>query len=208
MGLFRKKRDPISERAKHLNDQIAALEAEIQKLNERKETPAPAPPSAPAAPARNNRSPFAAESAPAAPPAAKPAARKSSQPRLRSTAVPHGLNVPATTPSRPPSSHEPIFEDVGQERLQSNAEPATPAHYNELGVRKYDMASAWQRMKNHFRGPTASNPKLVHYLSAGSIQGLRPLRYEKRVARNRFIVLAVILVLALWGIIAIFFNHR
>jgi hypothetical protein len=46
----------------------------------------------------------------------------------------------------------------------------------------------------------------VNYLAAGSIQGLRPLRYEKRVARNRFIVLAVILLLALWGLIAIFFN--
>ena len=68
------------------------------------------------------------------------------------------------------------------------------------------MASTWKRVKTHFQGPVASNPKLVHYLSAGSIQGLRPLRYEKRVARNRFIVLAAILVLALWGIIAIFVS--
>ena len=203
MGLFRKKPDPISERAKHLNNQIAALEAEIQRLAEKKETPPPAAPS---------KSPFAEASVQAPPEPTKPSPvrptlQKSQQPRLRSTAVPHGLNVPASTPSPAPAqAHEPIFEEVDQDRIQSNSEPVTPAHFNELGVRKYDMASTWKRVKTHFRGPVASNPKLVHYLSAGSIQGLRPLRYEKRVARNRFIVLAAILVLALWGIIAIFVS--
>jgi hypothetical protein len=202
MGLFRKKPDPISERAKLLNNQIAALEAEIQRLAEQKETPPP------------SSSPFADPSipTPAAPAKAapeRPPAPKSPQPRLRSTAVPHGLNVPAASPSPAPiHAHEPIFEHVDQDRIQSNSEPVTPAHFNELGVRKYDMASAWKRVKTHFRGPVASNPKLVHYLSAGSIQGLRPLRYEKRVARNRFIVLAVFLVLALWGIIAIFISRK
>ena len=205
MGLFRKKPDPISERAKHLNNQIAALEAEIQRLAEQKETPPPAAPSS---------SPFAEPSTPAptAPTKAipaRPVPQKSQQPRLRSTAVPHGLNVPAASPSPAPAqAHEPIFEEVDQDRIQSNSEPVTPAHFNELGVRKYDMASAWKRVKTHFQGPVASNPKLVHYLSAGSIQGLRPMRYEKRVARNRFIVLAVFLVLALWGIIAIFMKSR
>ena len=183
MGLFRKKLDPISERARSLNDQIAALEAEIQKLAEQKEEP-PAPPSP---------SPFRA-SAPTPP---------SSQPRLRSTARPHGLNVPAATPAP-----EPIFEEVDQERISSEEEAPVPQPEQELGVRKNDFASTWQRFKNHFRGPAASNPKLVSYLAAGSIQGLRPLRYEKRVARNRFIVLAVFLVLALWGLIAIFVSRR
>jgi len=205
MGLFRKKPDPISERAKHLNNQIAALEAEIQRLAEQKETPPPVAP---------YKSPFTEASTPAPAPQtkaapARPTPQKSQQPRLRSTAVPHGLNVPAASPSPAPApAHEPIFEEVDQDRIQSNSEPVTPAHFNELGVRKYDMASAWKRVKTHFQGPVASNPKLVHYLSAGSIQGLRPMRYEKRVARNRFIVLAVFLVLALWGIIAIFMSRR
>ena len=74
--------------------------------------------------------------------------------------------------------------------------------FNELGVRKYDLSAVWRRLKNNFRGPATSNPRLVNYLAAGSIQGLRPLRYEKRVARNRFVALVVLLILALWGIIS------
>ena len=194
MGLFRKKADPISERAKLLNDQIAALETEIKKLADQKEqAPAPAPP----APAVSPASPFSS-----APPAAS--APPKAQPRLRSTARPHSqAPAPAATPTQ-----EPIFEQVDQDRIQSQSEPILPPHYSDLGVRRNDLASTWQRWKTHFRGPVASNPKLVHYLSAGSIQGLRPLRYEKRVARNRFIVLAVFLMLALWGIIAIFVSRK
>ena len=102
---------------------------------------------------------------------------------------------------------EPVFEEVGQDRIKSGAEPAPVSPQQELGVRKDDLASTWQRLKAHFRGPVASNPKLVHYLSAGSIQGLRPLRYEKRVARNRFILLVAILLLALLGLLAVFVRH-
>jgi len=187
MGLFKKKPDPISERAKLLTGQIAALESEIKKLAAKKDSgnASPAPPSSPAV-------------SPSDAAAARPAAAPASHPRLRSTALPHGAASPGTTTT----SQEPIFEEVGQSRIQSEMESATPAHYNDLGVRKYDLASAWKRLKNHFKGPVTSNPKLVHYLSAGSIQGLRPLRYEKRVARNRFIFFAVTLLAVLWGLIA------
>jgi hypothetical protein len=40
------------------------------------------------------------------------------------------------------------------------------------------------------------------------VQGLRPLRYEKRVARNRFIFFAAILFFALLGIILVFLTHH
>jgi hypothetical protein len=56
------------------------------------------------------------------------------------------------------------------------------------------------RIKRHFRGPPAANPKLVNYLAAGNIQGLRPLRYEKRVARNRFVALTLVFVVVLFGL--------
>jgi len=194
MGLFKKKPDPISERAKLLTSQIAALESEIKKLAAQKDPGDTTPPSPPSPAA----SPFVA------PAALRPAATPASQPRLRSTALPHGAASPGATAS----PQEPIFEEVGQSRIQAEMESATPAHYNDLGVRKYDLASAWKRLKNHFKGPVTSNPKLVHYLSAGSIQGLRPLRYEKRVARNRFIFFAVTLLIVLSGLIAFIIGRH
>jgi len=134
--------------------------------------------------------------------------RDQTQPRLRSTALPRGASVAhldtvPTPASPPPATHEPIFEEVPVDRLQSRAEtPTTPEHFNELGVRKYDLPALFGRLRNHFRGPATTNPKLVSYLAAGGIQGLRPLRYEKRVARNRFIALVVVLFAILLGLIA------
>lgn len=174
MGIFKKKADPISERTKALNAEIAALEAKIKKLNTQ-------------------------NSSENAPPV-----------RVRSTARPHGPTVPATPPLPTiPPVDEPIFEEVNQNRLQSSPEPAaSPEQFNELGVRKYDLSAFLRRFKRNFRSRPASNPKLVNYLAAGSIQGLRPLRYEKRVARNRFVVLTIVLLLALWGIIAMIWRHH
>src|SRR2546430_11192309 len=128
-----------------------------------------------------------------------------SQPRLRSTARPnHSAGAATIAPER-----EPVFEQVDHDRVKAQAEPqATPAHFNELGVRKFDLWGRWRRLKNHFQGPPANNPKLVNYLAAGSIQGLRPMRYEKRVARNRVVALTLILVAVLWGIAAFLFKRR
>ncbi|MGZ5544078.1 MAG: hypothetical protein ACXWIU_05350, partial [Limisphaerales bacterium] len=64
------------------------------------------------------------------------------------------------------------------------------------------------RLEQIFRPPPLSNPKLVNYLAAGSIQGLRPLRYEKRVARNRFLAFAFVLVVVLFGICAALIKHH
>jgi hypothetical protein len=174
MAWFTKKSDPISDRARVLSDEIAALEAQIKTLDSRLQ-------------------------------------HQSAQPRLRSTALPHSTTVQriadpvqATSQSLP----VPVFEDLNLDHLQHQAEhPGTPAHYNELGVRKYDLPALFGRIRNHFRGPAATNPKLVSYLAAGGIQGLRPLRYEKRVARNRFIVFVVFLFLMLLGLVAAFFRR-
>jgi hypothetical protein len=120
-------------------------------------------------------------------------------PRVRSTSYPEGATVPSA-PIKQRGS-EPIFEKVDRNPWKAPDEPpSTPEHYNELGVRKYDLLSLWERVKKQFRGAPVANPKLVNYLAAGSIQGLRPLRYEKRVARNRFILLALVFVLVLLGI--------
>jgi hypothetical protein len=122
-------------------------------------------------------------------------------PRLRSTAYPAGGTDSTQPGAATPRSSEPIFEKVDQNQLKAPAEPpAAGQNFHELGVRKYDLLSLWERIKKEFQGPPAANPKLVSYLAAGSIQGLRPLRYEKRVARNRCIALAVLLLLASLGI--------
>lgn len=133
-----------------------------------------------------------------------------SRPRWRSTASPHRGTInpaapaPPATPTRP-ATEEPIFEEVGQNLLKARSEAATtPEHYNELGVRKYDLPALVRRIRDHFHGPSTTNPKLVSYLAAGGIQGLRPLRYEKRVARNRFIVTVVLLFLLLLGTWVVF----
>ena len=103
------------------------------------------------------------------------------------------------------------FEDLKPANLANldlaSAPELEQGHYNELGVRKYDILSAWERLKNQFRTPAASNPKLVSYLAAGTVRGLRPLRYEKRVARNRFIALFLILIAILWGLVVALFKN-
>jgi hypothetical protein len=183
MALFKKKIDPISDRARVLSDEIAALEAQIRKLDSQLQVN-DLPPSSP------------------------------ENPRLRSTALPHGATVHRVRefdPAAPdaPAIEEPIFEEVDQNRLKTRGDAAiTAEHFNELGVRKYDLPALLHRIRGQFRGPSTMNPKLVNYLAAGGIQGLRPMRYEKRVARNRFVALVVFLFAILLGIILVFVNQH
>src|SRR5690349_6407958 len=146
MALFKKKADPNSERARVLNAEIAALEAKIKKLDMRLQ-------------------------------------HDHEHPRLRSTAMSHENTIrhapDASTRMIDPVApvvHEPIFEEVDQNRLRVRGENGnTPDHYNELGVRKYDLPELLRRVRNQFSGPSTTNPKLVNYLAAGGIQGLRPM---------------------------------
>jgi len=169
MAWYKKKPDPISDRARALNAEIAALEDRIKRLDSQRQ---------------NN-----------------PA-----HPRLRSTALPRGENATNGTaapvrPAAPAPRQDPIFESVEQHPLESNGgDSANSAHYNELGVRKYDLPALWNRIRHHFRGPSTSNPRLINYLAAGGIQGLRPLRYEKRVMRNRLILLVTVIFVVLFGV--------
>jgi hypothetical protein len=163
--------DPISDRARALNDQIAALETEIKKLDTQ--------------------------------------IQHTTAPRLRSTALPHGATIARTRePSAPPPrpAHEPVFEEV--KPLRADDETATPDQFNELGVRKYDLPALLNRLRRQFSRPESGNPRLVTYLAAGGVHGLRPLRYEKRVARNRFILLVIILLVILLGVFSIFLHNH
>ena len=176
MGWFKKKSDPISDRASALSSEIASLEAQIKRLDEKLH-------------------------------------HGQGQPRLRSTALPRGLTISHTpngpapsAPTAPPP--DPVFEEINQERLTPRADlETTAAHYNELGVRKYDFPALLERLRHFFHGPSTSNPKLVSYLAAGGVQGLRPLRKEKRVARNRFIAFTIFLLLTLLGLVYMFLHR-
>jgi len=129
-------------------------------------------------------------------------------PKLRSTAIPHGATVPrkAEAPAAKPAVDEPVFEEIKPVKPRTEVEAAD--RYNELGVRKYDLPALWQRIRDQFKRPTTSNPRLVNYLAAGGVHGLRPLRYEKRVARNRFVAFTAVLFLILLGLILVFAKNH
>jgi len=157
--------DPISDRARALNSRIAALEAEIKRLDTQlQNTPVP---------------------------------------KLRSTAIPHGATI-ARTHGLPPVPG-PVFEEV--KPVLANDETAAPDEFNENGVRKYDLPALIRRLRQKFSRPVASNPRLVTYLAAGGVRGLRPLRYEKRVARNRVILFAGILFALLLGTLLVYLHR-
>jgi hypothetical protein len=172
MGFFKNKADPISERSRQLTARIAELESKIQRLNHQTEPEDPR--------------------------------------RLRSTAYPsgrspaprqNGVNGHSNGHIHSVTNGDPVFERVDLKQLKEVAEPLpTTRHENENREDKLGFWQWMERLKRRFRGPPTSNPKLVNYLAAGNIQGLRPLRYEKRVARNRFVALTLVLVIVLFGL--------
>src|SRR3954469_13750084 len=134
MAWLKRKPDPISERERALNQEIAALEAQIKKLG---------------AEARPNDT------------------RRQSSPVHDEQGI---IGLVEASPPRNRTPQEPIFEEVDLNVLTArNETPITPEHYNELGVRKYDLPALFRRMRNNFRGPSTTNPKLVSYLAAGGI---------------------------------------
>ncbi|MGC9942986.1 MAG: hypothetical protein ABSE48_14240 [Verrucomicrobiota bacterium] len=133
-------------------------------------------------------------------------------PKFRSTATPQGDTIPRIVekPAHPPAppKAEPVFEELKSSPLSPRTDEVTPEIFNDLGIRKYDLPALWNRLRDHFHGPTTNNPRLVNYLAAGGVHGLRPLRYEKRVARNRFIALAIILFVILFGTLLVYLQHH
>src|ERR1041385_686129 len=128
MTWFRKKPDPISDRARAITAEIAAIESKIKRLDSQLHQNQP-------------------------------------HPRLRSTALPQRAvfgHAPETV-ARPAPPPAPVFEDVAKTRLKTRAGVASPEHFNDLGVRKYDLPALLSRLRNQFRGPSTTNPKLVNY---------------------------------------------
>lgn len=167
MALFRKKSDPLSERARALEAEIASLQEQIKQA----ESGQPLWPGTP---------------------------------KLRSTALPGGQKTESTS-----APAAPVFEDVDQKRLKASPPAVPPAGpHPELGPRPRDLSSTVQNLKRRFGLTPSSNPKLVKLLDSGQIQGLRPLRYERRVARNRFFLLSALLLAVLYGLFKAIMGSR
>ena len=106
------------------------------------------------------------------------------------------LNQNGAEPPDTPTVHE---LKPGDEPLPPP--PSRPPSEQPLGTSEPENETLWQWFSRRFRKPPiSSNPRMVNFLAAGSIQGLRPLRYERRVARNRFLAFTVLLVLVLIGL--------
>lgn len=160
MGWFTRKADPMNARSRELNDEIAALEAQIEKLQDATGS------------TDHHEIQTALENTPDLPP---------DPVLLPATEFPEAIPAPA-----------------------AELERDCPGLYNDLGVRKFDLYGWWQRLKGHETVPvTTSSEKIVTYLAAGRSHGYTALRKERRVARNRFIILTLVLLAVLWSILSL-----
>lgn len=118
------------------------------------------------------------------------------EPKWRSTARPH-----STTAAAQEAANRAGFEDLRQQRPgRGTPKPVTPARLNPHGIAKFDLAGMIRRWRQRFGRPSPRQPQLVTYLAAGGIHGLPALRHEKRVARNRFLLLCAAFLVVSAGI--------
>lgn len=183
MGWFKRKADPLQTRARDLNAQIAELEARIQRLSSHLPPPQSSPGPVTPISARTK----AAAAAPSA--GASPRAERDPSPSRPAAAV--AMPRPAPRPS-----------------VVAPEPAAHPELYNELGVRKFDLAGAWRRWMSWWRPPPPSNPHLVKYLAYGGLREPVALRFEKRVARNRFLMLVGAFLVVLWFLLALLRHNQ
>ena len=93
------------------------------------------------------------------------------------------------------------LHDLKQKDQSLPRRPSTMEKDQPLDTSVQRPEKLWNRIiKNFQKPPISTNPNMVNFLAAGSIQGLRPLRYERRVARNRFLAFTTVLVLILIGL--------
>ena len=100
-----------------------------------------------------------------------------------------------------PTQESSKLHDLNQNNFSLPRRPSTMEKDQPLNTSVQRPEKLWNRLIKNFRKPPVStNPNMVNFLAAGSIQGLRPLRYERRVARNRFLAFTTVLVLILIGL--------
>jgi len=115
--------------------------------------------------------------------------------------------LPPVRPSVRPPSPTPA---------QSSRPVPTPAPRPSSGIpavaehgaphTRYNLAEALARLKARFGGRPRPPSGLVNLMAAGSVHGLQPLRYERKIARRRFILSLSFLLLVLYGIARVIFR--
>ena len=107
------------------------------------------------------------------------------------------------TPDLPP---DPVLQADLEFPELLPAEPARecPGLFNDQGVRKFDLAGWWRRVKQRAPLPTPTpSENIVTFIASGKNHGYTSLRKERRVARNRFILLAFVLLAMLWTVLSL-----
>ncbi len=193
MAWFKKKKSPIDQRLEELDRQMAELEALARRQQQEAARAAQAQPAPDAS--RPSQPPAANRSAgPAAPPP---------KPRFRTTVTPKGV-----APIHGIEPHEVDFFARKDKAVDFSLEAEERAASKPSSEpEKTELPSPTQNQIHDFidwvlrRGvqPKEPHPKerLASYLTTGSFQRLKPLRYERRVARTRFAILALIVVVVL-----------
>lgn len=189
----------VDDREQVLNEEIARLEKEIAKLKARPPRPVVQRPTPSVQTAQ-----ISGGSTP----------ERALAPPMVTNVVPMVPVDPPVAPLPLPPSPPPGLQAAANAPLRGKLAPVpspviTDPRFNELGERKFDLTLWWGNLRKQLRrqpvGPT--NPKMIKYLATGSVQGLRPLRYERRIARNRTIGLMSILVVVLYGLAWMFFRR-
>src|ERR1043166_1035513 len=190
MAWFKKKQSPIEKRLEELNQQIAELETQARRQEE--------------AAVRRAAQPSESETdgqnqivAPTEPEIEKPAPDKSAhRPRFRTTVTPSGVS-----PVHGIEPHEVDFfarrdkpVDFSLEQGQSSPAKSSEAKKDSAETQAPQSHGFLDDILRLFHKPKSppSRARLA-YLTTGSFKRLKPLKYERRVARNRAIVLILIL---------------
>lgn len=95
---------------------------------------------------------------------------------------------------RPPRRESPPRDEVSSTTDKSAATA-------ELSHLYHAARSRLQALRGRFGHPDPNRTKLVNYLAAGSFEGMRPLRYERRIARNRILFLTLCFLLVFFTIL-------
>ena len=65
------------------------------------------------------------------------------------------------------------------------------------------VRQTFKRLMGMIQSRSPESERLVSYLAAGSFEGMRPLRYEKRVRRNRIIFYSLVIAILIFAVMGL-----